>query len=70
MLAPNAPLRTAVTALAGAKDEAPLSTANTEATPVAKPVAESGAAVPNAPDEVAAEPTHRKAYEFDQRVAW
>ncbi len=64
VLAPNAPLRAAVTGLAGTKDEAPLSTAITEAPPVAKPAAEPGAAVPNAPDEVAAEPAHRKAARY------
>jgi len=55
--APNAPLRAAVTALAGAQqDKASLPTA------VAKPVAEPGAT--NAPDEVATEPAHRKAARY------
>ena len=53
MLAPNEPLRAAVTALAGAKDEAPIPTAMTEP----------GATVPNAPDEVA-ESAHRKAARY------
>jgi len=60
VLAPNAPLRAAVTALAGAKEEAPLPSAMTEA--VSAP--ESGATVPNAPDEVAEEPAHRKAARY------
>jgi hypothetical protein len=53
VLAPNAPLRAAVAALAGAKDEPPIPTAMTEP----------GATVPNVPDEVA-EAAHRKAARY------
>ena len=60
VLAPNAPLRAAVTALAGAKDKAPLPSAMTEAAPAP----ESSATVPNAPDEEAEEPAHRKAARY------
>jgi hypothetical protein len=60
VLAPNAPLRAAVTALAGAKDEAAVPTAMTEAIPATEP----GATVQNTPDDVADEPTHRKAARY------
>ncbi|MBK8891243.1 MAG: transposase [Dechloromonas sp.] len=60
VLAPNAPLRAAVTALAGAKDVAPLPSAMTEAVSAPEP----GTTVPNAPDEVADEPTCRKAARY------
>jgi hypothetical protein len=60
VLAPNAPLRAAVTALAVAKDEAPIPTAMTEAVPATEP----GATVHNAPDEVADEPAHRRAARY------
>ena len=53
-------LRAAVTALAGAKYEAPIPTAMTEAVPATEP----GATVRNAPDEVADEPAHRRAARY------
>lgn len=60
VLAPNAPLRAAVTALAEAKEGAPLPSAMAEV--VSAP--ESGASVPNTPDELADEPAHRKAARY------
>lgn len=65
VLAPNAPLRAAVTALAAAKVEATqpnAMTAMTEAVPAPEP----GATVQNqnSPDEVADEPAHRKAARY------
>lgn len=62
VLAPNAPLRAAVTALARAKDEVTLLSAMTEAVQAAKP----GTTVQkqNSPDEVAEEPTHRKTVRY------
>lgn len=60
MLAPNAPLRAALTALPVAKDEAPIPTAMSEAVPATEP----GATVQNVPEEVADEPTHRKAARY------
>ncbi len=60
VLAPNAPLRAAVTALAVAKDVVPLASAMTEA--VSAP--ESGATVPNALDEEAEEPALRRAARY------
>ena len=60
VLAPNSPLRAAVTALAGEEREAPLPSAMTKA--MLAP--ESGASVPNALDEGAEEPAHRKAARY------
>jgi hypothetical protein len=63
VLAPNAPLRAAVTALAalaGAQDETP----NPAAVTGEVPAAEQGAAVPNTPAEVADEPPHRRAARY------
>ena len=59
MLAPHAPLRAAVTALAGVKDEAPLPTAMTEVVQVV-PATAPGTTDQNAPDE----PAHRKAARY------
>ena len=60
VLAPNAPLRAAVTALAVANNEAPLPAARPEAVPATAPAA----SIPNAPDEVTSEPAHRKAARY------
>ena len=60
VLAPNAPLRAAVTALAGAKDEAPRPTAMTEAIPATA----AGSTLPNTPAEMPDEPPHRKAARY------
>lgn len=59
MLAPNAPLRAAVTALAGTKDEAPV--AIHEGNP---PALDSEPVAPNAAPEVTDEPAHRKAARY------
>lgn len=59
VLAPNAPLRAVVTALA-ANDEAPLPTAITEVPPTSA----SGTTVPNTTVEVLDEPAHRKAVRY------
>ena len=64
VLAPNAPLRAAVTALAVAKDEAPIPTAMTEAVPATEPGATVHNALHNAPDEVADEPAYRRAARY------
>lgn len=60
VLAPNAPLRAAVTALAVANDEAALPTARSDAVPATVP----DASAPNVPDELADEPAHRKAARY------
>ena len=60
VLAPNAPLRAALTTLAGAQDETP----NPAAVTGEVPAAEQGAAVPNTPAEVADEPLHRRAARY------
>ncbi len=57
VLAPNAPLRAAVTALAAAKVEA-------SAMPETVPATAPGASAPNVPDEVANEPVHSKAARY------
>lgn len=64
VLAPNAPLRAAVTALAGAKDEAPLRTAMPRTVPATVPCATIQNAPDEAADEAANEPAHRKAARY------
>jgi len=62
VLAPNAPLRAAVTALARVNDEVTLPSAMTDAVPVAEPC--TTAQKQNSPDEVAEAPAHCKAARF------
>lgn len=60
VLAPNAPLRAVVTALAGAKENPPLSAAMTGAVLATEP----GATVQNASDDVGEERAYRKAARY------
>ena len=62
VLAPNAPLREVVTAMARAKDEVTLPSAMTDAVPAAEPG--TTAQKQNSPDEVAEAPAHRKAARY------
>jgi len=60
VLAPNAPLREVVTAMAASMVDATLPAAMTEVVPAPEPVS----SVPNAPNEVADAPAHRKAARY------